>query len=50
MVYLLYRLSNLVHLSIDGHKTYLEAVEGAFGADVYYSQLVYLFGASSESM
>ena len=29
---------------------YLEAVEGAFGADVDYAQLVKLFGAAPESM
>ena len=33
----------------DGHKAYLEAVEGAFGADVDYAQLVKLYGASSDS-
>lgn len=38
------RLSNRVQLTTDGHKTYLEAVEGAFGADVDYAQLVKLYG------
>ena len=28
----------------DGHKAYLEAVEGAFGGDVDYAQLVKLYG------
>ena len=32
----------------DGHKAYLEAVEGAFGADIDYAQLVKLYGASPE--
>jgi hypothetical protein len=27
-------LANRVQLTSDGHKAYLEAVEGAFGADV----------------
>ena len=43
------RLANRVQLTSDGLKAYLEAVEGAFGADVDYAQLVKLFGASPES-
>jgi IS1 family transposase len=43
------RLSNRVQLTSDGHKAYLEAVEGAFGADVDYAMLVKLYGASPES-
>ena len=43
------RLANRVQLTSDGHKAYLEAVEGAFGADVDYAQLVKIYGASSES-
>ena len=31
------RLANRVQLTTDGHKAYLEAVEGAFGADVDYA-------------
>ncbi len=38
------RLANRVQLTSDGHKAYLEAVEGAFGADVAYAQLVKLYG------
>ena len=38
------RLSNKVQLTTDGHKTYLEAVEDAFGADVDYAMLVKLYG------
>jgi IS1 family transposase len=38
------RLANRVQLTTDGHKAYLEAVEGAFGADVDYAQLVKLYG------
>lgn len=43
------RLANRVQLTSDGLKAYLEAVEGAFGADVDYAQLVKLYGASPES-
>jgi IS1 family transposase len=43
------RLVNRVQLTSDGHKAYLEAVEGAFGSDVDYAQLVKLYGATSES-
>src|SRR6266852_6473193 len=44
------RLANRGQLTSDGHKAYLEAVEGAFGADVDYAQLEKLFGAAPESM
>ena len=40
------RLSNRVQLTTDGHRAYLDAVEGAFGADVDYAQLVKLYGPS----
>ncbi len=43
------RLANRVQLTSDGHKAYLEAVEGAFGADVDYAQLVKIYGAAPES-
>ena len=33
-----------VQLTTDGHKAYLEAVEGAFGADIDYAMLVKLYG------
>jgi IS1 family transposase len=38
------RLVNRVQLSTDGHRAYLEAVEGAFGADIDYGQIVKLYG------
>ena len=38
------RLANRVQLTTDGHKAYLEAVEGAFGGDVDYAQLIKLYG------
>ena len=40
------RLANRVQLTTDGHRAYLEAVEGAFGGDVDYAQLVKLYGAT----
>lgn len=43
------RLANRVQLTSDGHRAYLEAVEGAFGADIDYAMLVKLYGATSES-
>lgn len=43
------RLANRVQLTSDGHKAYLEAVEGAFGADVDYAMLVKLYGAAPEA-
>jgi IS1 family transposase len=42
------RLSNRVHLTSDGYKPYLQAVENAFGDDVDYSMLVKLYGDTSE--
>lgn len=38
------RLATRVQLTTDGHKAYLEAVEGAFGGDVDYAMLVKLYG------
>jgi IS1 family transposase len=43
------RLANRVQLTSDGHRAYLEAVEGAFGADVDYAQLVKIYGVAPES-
>ena len=43
------RLSNRVQLTTDGHKAYLEAVEGAFGGDVDYAVLHKVYGASPDS-
>jgi hypothetical protein len=42
------RLANRVQLTSDGHKAYLEAVEGAFGGDVDYAQLVKIYGNPPE--
>ena len=38
------RLSGRVQMTTDGHRAYLEAVEGAFGADIDYAMLVKLYG------
>jgi IS1 family transposase len=43
------RLANRVQLTSDGHKAYLEAVEGAFGADIDYAQLIKMYGNSPET-
>jgi IS1 family transposase len=41
------RLATRVQLTTDGHKAYLEAVEGAFGMDVDYAMLVKLYGEAT---
>ena len=43
------RLASRVQLTTDGLKAYLDAVEGAFGADVDYAQLVKLYGDAPEA-
>ena len=43
------RLDTRVQLTTDGHKAYLEAVEGAFGADIDYAMLVKIYGAGPDS-
>jgi IS1 family transposase len=42
------RLANRVQLTSDGHKAYLEAVEGAFGGDIDYAMLVKVYGPAPE--
>lgn len=42
------RLSNRVQLTTDGHKPYLEAVEGAFGANIDYAMLIKIYAGSAE--
>ena len=44
------RLSHRVQLTTDGHRAYLEAVEGAFGCDVDYAMLIKIYGASQEEV
>src|SRR5438132_7227268 len=41
------RLANKVQLTTDGHKVYLEAVEGAFGNDIDYAMLVKMYEGDS---
>jgi IS1 family transposase len=41
------RLSTRVQLTTDGHKVYLEAVEGAFGTEIDYAMLVKLYEGDS---
>jgi hypothetical protein len=43
------RGANRVQFTTDGHRAYLDAVEGAFGANVNYAQLVKLYGNSPEA-
>lgn len=43
------RVENRVQLTTDGHKAYLQAVEGAFGGDVDYAVLHKVYGASPDS-
>jgi IS1 family transposase len=42
------RLTHRVQLTTDGHKAYLEAVEGAFGCEVDYAMLIKLYGTEPE--
>lgn len=44
------RLASRVQLTSDGHRAYLEAVEGAFGGDVDYAQLVKIYGSAPENL
>lgn len=39
------RLPHRVQLTTDGHKSYVEAIEGAFGVDVDYAMLIKLYGS-----
>jgi IS1 family transposase len=42
------RLAHRVQLTTDGHRAYLDAVEGAFGMDVDYAMLVKIYGHGPE--
>lgn len=44
-----FRLANRVQLTTDGHGAYLKAVDGVFGLDVDYAQLVKIYGKSPEA-
>lgn len=43
------RINSRVQITTDGHKSYLEAVEGAFGMDCDYAQLQKIYGAAMEN-
>jgi len=43
------RLASRVQLTTDGHSAYLEAIEGTFGADVDYAQLIKLYGNAPDA-
>lgn len=42
------RLSKRVQITSDGHRPYLDAIEGAFGSEVDFSQLQKIYGAPSD--
>jgi IS1 family transposase len=41
------RLTTRVQITSDGHKAYVEAIEGAFGMEVDYAMLIKLYGTPS---
>lgn len=43
------RLSHRVQLTTDGHKAYLEAIEGAFGCDIDYAMLIKMYGEDAQN-
>lgn len=43
------RLANRVQLTSDGHKAYLEAVQGAFGGYIDRAMLIKMYGRSTEN-
>ncbi|SRR5258706_7368430 len=43
------RIKGRVQVTTDGHKAYLEAVEGAFGMDCDYAMLQKIYGAPTEN-
>jgi IS1 family transposase len=43
------RIKGRVQITTDGHRAYLEAVEGAFGMDVDYAQLQKIYGAPTDA-
>jgi hypothetical protein len=42
------RLASRVQLTSDGHRPYLQAIEGAFGSAIDYSMLVKVYGEAPE--
>ncbi len=43
------RLSTRIQLTTDGHHVYVDAVEGAFGADIDYAMLQKIYGAPTDA-
>lgn len=43
------RLANRVQMTTDGHKAYLDAIEGAFGCDIDYAMLIKQYGEGPAS-
>ncbi len=43
------RLKNRVQLTTDGHRVYVDAIDGAFGMDIDYAMLVKIYGNESPS-
>jgi IS1 family transposase len=43
------RLANRVQLTTDGHRAYLDAVDGAFGTSIDYAMLVKQYGTAPEA-
>ena len=44
------RLKHRVMLTTDGHKPYLEAVEGAFGCEIDYAMLIKIYGHAQDEV
>jgi IS1 family transposase/lambda repressor-like predicted transcriptional regulator len=44
------RLKNRVQITTDGHRSYLEAIEGAFGCEVDYAMLIKLYGKEQDEI
>ncbi len=42
------RLKHRVQLTTDGHKPYIEAIEGAFGCEVDYAMLIKIYGKDAQ--
>lgn len=42
------RMASRIQLTSDGHRPYMQAVEGAFGADIDYAMLIKIYGSTNE--
>jgi IS1 family transposase len=43
------RLTHRVQLTTDGHATYLQAIDGAFGTDIDYAMLIKIYGSDFQA-